>query len=194
MTWSQMKFSNIPPVRHDIEDLRNFIGELNKLTAGEKKAYLVSSSALYNSTSFKQVYMPDLLDAIPDLMDTIDVDLRDGFPIRFFDADFVITTTPVQVHLRPQDQSIVIKLTELVTSTPLERHFKLIKETTLKPQEDVESCVTFKVYEKITPFDKSDIDFVESVFVELYPDSPSLFKDRFENYKEKIFYQGSDEQ
>ncbi len=115
-------------------------------------------------------------------MGTADIDLRDGFPIHFFDADFVITTEPVQIHMREQDQAVVAKLTELVTSMPLAGHFKLVKETSLYPKEN-DDGVTFKVYEKISPFDKSAIDFVENVFVKLYPDSPALFKDRFESYK-----------
>ena len=72
-----------PPIRNDVEELRNFIAAMNKLTAGENKVYLLSSSALYNYTSFKQANMPDSFDAIPDFIGTADVDLRDGFPIFF---------------------------------------------------------------------------------------------------------------
>lgn len=181
-------FKYAPPIRNDVDELRNFIAEMNKLTAGEKKVYLVSSSGLYNYSSFKQIAMPDVLDAMPNLMGTADVDLRDGFPIRFFDADFVITTEPVQTHLqRAEDQAIVTKLSELVTSTPLKRHFKLINKISLYPAEGTVYRVTLKVYKKNSPFDKSDIDFVENVFSELYPDNPSLFKDRFENYKAEKF-------
>lgn len=105
--------------------------------------------------------MPDVFDAMPNLMDTADIDLRDGFPIHFFDADFVITTEPVQIHHREEDQAVVAKLSELVTRTPLARHSKLINETSLYPAEDIDYRVTLKVYEKISPFDKSDIDFVD---------------------------------
>jgi len=180
-------FKYSPPIRNDVEELRNFIGEVNKFTAGEKNVYLLAGSELYNYSSFKQVGMPDVLDAMPDLMGTADIDLRDGFPINFFDADFVINAEPVQIHLREQDQSVVAKLSELVTSTPLDRHFKLINETSLYPAEGIGYHVTLKVYEKISPFDKSDIDFVENVFTQLYPDSPTLFKDRFESYKAEHF-------
>ena len=180
---SKEVFKYTPFIRNDVEEIKNFIGEINKLTAGEKKVYILSGSELYNSESFNRSYMPDLVDAIPNLMSTANIDLRDGFPIHFFDADFVITTEPVQIHMREQDQAVVAKLTELVTSMPLAGHFKLVMETSLYPKENDNYHVTFKVYEKISHFNKSDIDFVENVFTELYPDNPALFKDRFEKYK-----------
>ena len=37
------------------------------------------------------------------------------------------------------------------------------------------------------PYEESDIDLVEKFFVELYPNHPELFKNRFENYKREHF-------
>lgn len=176
-----------PPIRNDIDDLKNFIGELNEMTEGDKKIYLIASSGVYNYTVFQKIYMPEKALAMPNLIPTADVDLRDGFPIPFFDADIVIVSVPAHTHLRPQDQSVVWRLSEIVTSMPLARHFKFIKEISLYPTDKVSDSVTLKVYKKISPYDKSDIDFVENFFVNLYPDSPALFKDRFEKYKLEKF-------
>ena len=184
----KINFSYIPPVRNDIDELRNFIGEINTMCdEGNRKAYPLMSSGLYNATSFKQSGLPDTLDAAPKMMFTADIDLRDGFPINFFDADIIIISAPIQVHLLPQDQSVVWKISELVTSMPLARHFRFVKEISLYPTEKVSDCVTLKVYEKISPYEKSDIDFVENLFVNLYPNNPELFKDRFEKYKLENF-------
>lgn len=182
----KINFSHVPPVRRDIDELKNFIAELNEVYA-DKKIYLTASSGLYNYTVFQKIYMPEKSVAMPNLLLTADVDLRDGFPINFLDADIVIVSAPVHVHLRPQDQSVVWKLSELVTSMPLARHFKFVKEISLYPTKKAKDCVTLKVYEKISPYEKSDIDLIENLFVNLYPNNPELFKNRFEKYKSENF-------
>ena len=184
---TEINFTYTPPVRNDIDELKNFIGEINEMTVDGRKVYLLASSGLYNSTSFKQIGLPETLDAVPNMPFSADIDLRDGFPINFFDADIIIVSAPVQTHLRPQDQSVVWKLSELVTSMPLARHFKFVKEISLYPTKKVKDCVTLKVYEKILPYEKSDIDLVENLFVSLYPNNPELFKNRFEKYKLEKF-------
>ena len=175
------------PIRKDIADLKNFVSDMNKLTVGsDKKIYFLASSALYNASALLAINIPESHHALPNLMDTADVDLRDGFPIRIFNADFVVVADPVQTHLRPQDQSVVVALAEgIMHSPPLSRHFKQIKEYSFYP--DGVSTVKFKLYEKISPFEKADIDFVEDYFVGLYPNQPDLFKNLFEEYKREHF-------
>lgn len=173
------------PVRHDIDDLKNFVAEMNRLTAGtDKKIYLLASSDLYNSSTLHAIQIPESHNALPNLFGTEDIDLRDGFPLQFFEADYVIVTEPIQTHLLPKDQSIVVKPAQWLTSpSPISRHFKLIKEYSFNADG---SPVTFKVYEKISPLEQSDIDFAEKVFAELYPDRDDLFKNRFEQYKRQM--------
>ena len=162
---------------------------MNDLTAGtDKKIYLLASSVLYNYTAIGKIFIPEKHNAMPNLLGTADIDLRDGFPTSFFDADYVIVTEPIQTHLLPKDQSVVVKLAELILN-PLtsSTNFKQVKEYTFYPEAEGISSLTFKVYEKISPFDKSDIDYVEKIFVELYPDNDDLFKNRFEKYKQEKF-------
>ena len=175
------------PVRRDIANLKKFVSDLNALTEGtDKKIFALSDSALYNGHTLTKIYIPDSHNALPNFNGGGDLDLRDGFQIQFFDADYIIVPDSIQVHMRPQDQSIIVKPYELITDpSPISKHFREVKEYTFSP--DGNSEVKFKVYEKISPFEKSDIDFVEKIFVELYPNQNTLFKDRFEHYKEKNF-------
>ena len=175
------------PVRHDIEDLKKFLNELNELTTRtDKRVYFLASSGEYNSAVLSCIYLPEKHNALQNLIGTKDIDLRDGFPIDFFDADYVVVTDPIQTHLRWQDQLTVVGLSEGVTHIQqLSRHFKQIKEYAFSYNEN--STVKFKLYEKISPYEKADIDFVESFFVETYPNQPELFKNRFEEYKREHF-------
>lgn len=176
----------VTPIRHDIEKLKIFAENMNKLTVGtEKKIYSFADSGLYNCHTLKKLYVPENRESMPNLMDTFEIDLRDGFPTHFFNADFVIVSNPIQIHLLEKNQQIVVKLASLITKySPLSHHFKKIGEYTFTAQDE---DVKFIVYEKISPFEKSDIDFVEKTFVTLYPDQNSLFKNRFEQYKAENF-------
>lgn len=175
-------------IRHDIEDFKKFVADINQLTDGKKKVYALTSNGLYNGHSLSKLYLPDEHEALTGLLNIAEVDLGAGFPIQFFDADIVLVPEPLQLHLRPQDQSVVVKPAELMLKpSPISKHFKKVKEYTFRPETHEVSSVTFKVYEKISPFEKSDIDFVEKIFVELYPEHDELFKNRLEQYKLEHF-------
>lgn len=177
------------PVRHDIAELKNFVADMDQLTRGsDKKIYFAASGELYNESTLQAIQIPEKHIALPNLLDTADVDLRDGFQIKFFDADFVIVAEPIQTHLLPKDQAVVVKPAQWLTlPSPILRHFKPIRQYTFRPEADDVEEVTFTVYEKISPLEKSDIDFAEKIFVELYPDKDDLFKNRFEQYKAQHF-------
>lgn len=176
-------------VRNDIDDMKKFVDDLNALTAGtDKRIFILASSPLYSAHILTKIYLPDNHNALPSLMEANVIDLRDGFPINFFDADYILVVEPIQLHMRAQDQSVVVKPAEwLLNSSPISQHFKLIREDIFKPNMyDVESA-TFKLYEKISPLERSDINFAEEIFVELYPTHNELFKARFEQYKREHF-------
>ena len=175
------------PIRKDINDIKNFVADMNNLTSSSgKKIFAVLDSYSYNAHTLAKIYMPESFNAMPNLVGDGDIDLRDGFSTAFFDADYVIISNPLQIHMQTQDQQILFKPHELITKpSPISRHFKRIKE--YKFSADGNSVVKFVLYEKISPYEKSDIDFVEKIFDELYPNQPDLFKNRFEKYKRENF-------
>ena len=177
------------PDRKDIAEIKNLVTEINNLTAGtDKKIYNFADSIVYNGHTLCKINMPEVHNATPNLIGPAELDLRDGFSTKFFDTDYVLVAEPVQIHLLPQSQQVIVKTSELmVNPSPISRHFKQIKEYTLNPEIYGVSTVTFRIYEKISPFEKSDIDFVEDYFVGLYPNQPELFKNRFEEYKREHF-------
>lgn len=183
---------HIPEVRNDIKDVKAIVSYLDSITKDtDKKIYFIASSGAYNGGTLQKSLMPEKFDALPNLFWTPDVDLRDGFSAEFFDADIVAFIDPVQTHLLPEYQCTVVYLYNAMTSdNQLSRHFKEIKSYSLLPQENRQ--VTFRIFEKISPIEKSDVDFLEKVFVERYPEHNNLFKDRFEKYKSEHFKEGGD--
>ncbi|MBR6014179.1 MAG: hypothetical protein IK062_10455 [Selenomonadaceae bacterium] len=177
------------PERKDIDDVKKLVGDLNRLTENtDKKIFLIASSDEYNSCILNKVFLPENHEALPSLMETYDVDLRDGFPIHFFDADFIVAVDPIQIHLLPESQSIIVKPAELILNpSPISRHFKKIEEYKFFSGVEKNPEVIIKVYEKISDYEKSDVEFVEKIFDELYPNKPELFKNRFEKYLQEKF-------
>ena len=183
------QFAYPMPVRHDINDLKKFVDDMNNLTKGtDKKIFILASGAFYNAHVLTKIYFPETENALPSLMNTADVDAKDGFAPHFFDADYILVTNPIQLHLQAEDQSIVVMPAKwLENPSPLSKHFKKIKEQSFSLGGNGVASVTFELYEKISPLEKADIDFVEEFFAGKYPDKDDLFKNRFEHYKREHF-------
>ena len=183
-----------PSIRYDINEMRRVVGDLRDLTEeNDWKAYFVASSERYNCNTLQKIDLPNQYNAVPQLLPTHDVDLRDGFPVNFLKADIVLVALPLQTHLMPDDQQVIGKLLETMEQeTPISRHFTLLKEYELYPdcwditQLENNEKVTIKVYKKINQFTKDDISYLQDVFDQKYQSYPKLFRDRFEEYKGEL--------
>lgn len=185
-----------PVVRNDVDDIKHIsldLIDIEKETSG--KIYIVSSAVTLNDDVFRKVNFPATFEAIPNLQYTHHVDLRDGFNVSFFDSDIIVVMDPIQLHLLPKDQQVVVKLANsLLENTPIAKHFTMKKEYTLHPgkalagkENNDSSDVIVKVYQKIAPFTKNDVNYLENEFDQIYADYPTLFHDRFEQYKKEHF-------
>ena len=185
-----------PQIRYDVSAIKEMTLDMQaESEINNDKVYFISSSRYYNHTTLSKSAFPEQKNAIPNMMVTADVDLRDGFPVHFFDADIILVATPVQVHLGYEDQSVVSLLAEdMLSENQLSRHYKFEKEYVLSPHKPIEDCeaddpslVYIKMYRKVSPLEKADIDFVQGQFEAVYPEQPDLFRDRFEKYKQVHF-------
>lgn len=181
-------------IRCDISAIKDMVSDLQtEAEKNQEKIYFLSSSANYNHNTLSKCNFPEQANAIPNMMITADVDLRDGFPVHFFDADIILVADPIQTHLRYEDQSIVTLLAEdMLSQNLLSRHYRYEKEYLLSVFKPIDNCepndssvVHIKVYHKISPLEKTDIDFVQGQFEAIYPEQPNLFRERFERYKQE---------
>lgn len=151
-----------PVVRTDIKQINDMVNYLKHLTDNNgKKVYVLSSSAVLNGSIVSNADMPRELNALPSILMTHDVDLRDGFPNNFFLADYVVTTDPVQFHLQPENQKVVGALNNFVRqnlgSFRLQRIFYLDGE------------VKAYVYKRVDTFNKRSLEDLHSYFESSYP-------------------------
>lgn len=177
---SSYVFSNIsitPQVRQDFDllfSMADYMQEKHKETDGQ--FYIFASTADYNEQIFIRLYMPST--AMSDVvLENSDIDLRDGFPIQFLTCRYVVITDPLLYLYKPEYQRTIWALGDMVVHHPqISKHYKIIK--TYKYNE-----ISFKIFELIEPFSKSDIDIFISEFSKYYPDYQDLFENRLNEYK-----------
>lgn len=164
--------------RSDINELKELDRYLRSIQK-EKKIYCLSSSRVLNDDILKKLYLPDASSL--HLEPVAHVDLRDGFPTEFFDSDIVVTTVPVQTHLQEGTQQVITILQNELTDehSKIAQHFQEVYSVSL--QEGVEAVV----YIKKEPFQTEDIQYLQSLYDQSYPDWKELFYHRFEEYLSK---------
>ncbi|MBQ3305943.1 hypothetical protein IJH02_00700 [Candidatus Saccharibacteria bacterium] len=169
------------PIYHsDLDSLRSLRDYLNESNDGNY-VYVLASSPILNSDTLKVMDRPKVENAVMNLVDSHNIDLRDGFPEIFFAAHTIVTTNPIQTHLKEGSQEIIRYLSELIQQPDsyLGRHFvKDDKEFSL--QKDV----TALVYHKISPLDDEDYEKLTNYFDSLYPDHQARFGDRIHAFQE----------
>lgn len=171
-----------PLVRNDIVQIETMVNKLNLMTAGTGDyVYVLASGRILNSDILRKIYLPNYNNALHNLYQTCDVDLRDGFPVEFFNAKYVITTLPVDLHLG-SGQEVVKYLAENINNknTYLGKHYQQIDNVQLD-----EGYVAI-IYKKVSDFNSSDYDKLIDYYDSLYPTHKNLFKERIQKYKESI--------
>lgn len=171
--------------REDIETIRELRDYLNELNSdGKSIIYVLSSSVTFNSDTLMVMERPAKDNAVTGLVKSHDVDLRDGFPNIFFDADIIVTTKPIGTHLIEGSQEIITYLAEKVQdeNSYLGRHYKK------DPKEfQIMEGFTVYVYQKTSDLTAQDYDRMIEYYDSLYPEQKTIFKDRLEQAKEAAF-------
>lgn len=163
-----------PLRRGDIDQLEELAEYLNGETAGtEKKIYIAASGAVLNHDILRRLYAPETMNAVPNMLVTSDVDLRDGFQPAFLEAEYVVVTAPIQLHLA-SGQELVRYPAELIQDgrSYMGRHFQEVKRF------ELDGGVTAKVYRKVSDWEQSDLEQMRGYFDGLYPGHEDLFGGR----------------
>ncbi len=169
-----------PFARNDMPELGRLVDYLNSHDTGP--IYVLASSGVLNSDILKSYKKPYTNNAIPKLMGTHDVDLRDGFPIRFLQAETVVVATPVQLHLPRGTQEVVSYLQEQIIDPEsyIGDNFEMLDEEFHLKQD-----TTVHIYRKTTDFSEDDYDKMIDYYDSYYPTHTKLFGDRIKEYLSK---------
>lgn len=159
-----------PLVRNDLGEINNLLNVLEKdlLKNENDSVYILSSSGIFSDEILRNACHekgnPALCNKI---YLTHHVDKRDGFPFQFFNAKYVIITNPIQYHLKPDDQRVIVILSGLISNqSNIGRSYKKLPYRFV-----LEKNVEVYIYEKMEPYNKSDLITLSQLFINYYPDN-----------------------
>lgn len=183
-----------PLVRNDFVALDNLLDRLDGLESQERgDIYVLASSAVLNDDVLRNycVLRPRPRSFCDRISLVNHVDRRDGFPRQFLQAVYVVVASPIQYHLRPDDQRVIgVLATELLEGHGIGKSFERLsgefalgKGTCVWPGEWRPDCysangVTVWVYARVRPFETADLDALAAEFAGFYPERKSMFMTR----------------
>ena len=161
-------------LRDKIEKTMNFIPQI--LDQNNKKIYVLASGYTFNSEIFANSILPDL--SLKDRFTSVaHLDIRDGFDPSFYEAQYVLTVSPLEYSLTPETQKVIGILYNAIEATsPLNDNFNLIYEEQLSDSE-----YKIKIYEKVGDFTTKDKEFLKDQFNKYYSEYKELFEYRIIN-------------
>ncbi len=173
-----------PLVRNDLGEINNLLNVLEKdlLKKENDSVYILSSSGIFSDEILRNVCRDKRNDAMcNNIYYTHHVDKRDAFPFQFLNAKYVIIADPIQYHLKPEDQRVIGIIAELILN-----HSNIGKSyEKLSYRFVLDKNVEVFIYEKIEPFNKSDLNILSQLFISYYPDDKYRFKIDPESYPVK---------
>ena len=160
--------------RDDIPVLRSMAEDLNELTEDrDEDIYVAASGVILNSGILSNLNLPEIGKAVPRLLPTHDVDLRDGFPTDFLTAGYVVAAEPAETHLA-SGQEVVSWLSQSVQdeTSCIGKHYTLIREY------ELDGGVRAKVYQKTGEYAEEDLQTIRDHYAALYPGQEELFAEQ----------------
>lgn len=168
LTWSRplQPEAWVPPYRlASYTSLMNLVSELEKPQYSSSR-FLILASSMELNPSIVEALSPKIKSR---LVVPGDVDQRDGFNAGVaFEAEYIVTTREPSIHLRPQDQQVIILPTEALfnRSSLLSKHYEMIPELSF-PLADGNTIVLFK---RISNPSSDAITWLRAQFNQRYPD------------------------
>ena len=157
-----------PLVRNDLDVLSHLLDRLDELELEQLGGiYVLASSYTLNSTILQVAckYDPKRQFFCDRILQTNDVDKRDGFPILFLDASYLVVASPTQYHLRAEDQRMIgVLAREVMAGHGIGASFQR-----LPGEFKLDSGVTVWVFAKVRPFEKMDLTALVNEFSGYYP-------------------------
>lgn len=150
-------------------DLEDFVDYISSICSDNEYIYFASSSLEFNADVLRNIKLPYVRNAVPNMINTSDVDLRDGFPKNFKYITYVITVNPTQYHMRDiNDQYINYLINDAVQNVEsISKYYKEIHKTNIDGKE-------FKIYKRINDLDNDAIEYFRTKITERYPNNPEL--------------------
>jgi hypothetical protein len=165
-----------PIVRTDLDQVQALLDTLSEISKDPRSTiYILASSFSLNSSIVQEgcfLLQRPHRELSRKIASTNDVDKRDGFPVQFLAARFVVLTVPFAYHLPPQDQKVIgVLADQLVKGEGIGKSYER-----LNYEFRLEDGSSAFIYKKIRPLDSSDLKMLSDQFIEFYPNNRAEFE------------------
>ena len=163
-----------PRVRGDLAEIDRLLTFLDhRYENGTARIYILASSELLSDQvlAFSNLSLGTEHPSVRGILGSAHVDRRDGFPRGLLVADAAIVTDPIQVHLRSDEQRVIVEpARSFLEGTDIAHAFQELPESFL-----LDNDVKVRIFERVRLNTPEEIEGLSSRLREAYPDRPEIF-------------------
>jgi len=164
-----------PRVRGDLAEIDRLLTFLDhRYENGTGRIYILASSELLSDQvlAFSNLSLGTEHPSVRGILGSAHVDRRDGFPRGLLVADAVIVTDPIQVHLRSDEQRVIVEPARSFSEgTDIAHAFQELPESFL-----LDNGVKVWIFERVRLNTPEEIEGLSSRLREAYPDRPEIYE------------------
>jgi hypothetical protein len=165
-----------PMVRTDLDQVQALLDTLSDIDKDPRATiYILASSFSLNSSIAQEgcfLLQRPHRELSRKIASTNDVDKRDGFPVQFLTARYVVLTMPFAYHLPPQDQKVIgVLADQLVKGEGIGKSYER-----LNYEFKLDDGSSAFIYKKTLPLDPNDLKTLSDQFIEFYPNNREEFE------------------
>ncbi len=164
-----------PRVRGDLAEIDRLLTFLDhRYEHGTGRVYILASSELLSDQvlAFSNLSLGTEHPSVRGIIGSAHVDRRDGFPRGLLVADAVVVTDPIQVHLRADEQRVIVEpARSFLEGTDIAHAFQELSELFV-----LDDGVMVRIFERVRLNTPEEIEGLSSRLRDAYPDRPEIYK------------------
>lgn len=163
-----------PRVRGDLAEVDRLLTFLDhRYENGTGRVYILASSELLSDQvlAFSNLSLGTEHPSVRGIIGSAHVDRRDGFPRGLLVADAVVVADPVQVHLRADEQRVIVEpARSFLDGTDIAHAFQELPESFV-----LDNGVQVRIFERVRLNTPEEIEGLSSRLRDAYPDRPEIY-------------------
>lgn len=164
-----------PLIRNDQAQISSLVKYLDQTMPQGTTLYVDASSLVLNDdvirNSCRYLSLPQIR-VCNNIIFASNVDLRDGLPRQFPNADFILVPSPAQTHLRPIDQRVIWVLGQQL----MDKNSIGAAYTTLPVKFTLDGGVIVNILKRNRPLTPDELQNLSNLFLVFYPSRTDLFQ------------------
>lgn len=164
-----------PLVRNDMDALAHLLDRLDQLESTvEGDIYVLASSEVLNSSILHVAcqFDPKRWSLYKHILNSNDVDKRDGFPHQLLHARYLVVAKPIQYHLAAEDQRVIgVLASDVLDGRGIGASFERLPD-----ELELDNNVTVYLFKKVRPLSNTDLDALSDEFGRYYPNHRDIFR------------------